>query len=970
MNHEHAESDGSTARPNLTIIVGPNGPIGEAMCAVLGNWAQSELIRLSYFVSTQEGLERGVSAMRLGPDGPAAVTLPADFGSTRWGACNFVLVQPVSPRAPGEPTQAAFARDFADFLQRTVLPDNTTLTKVNLVVPTSDVSDVDPGLLLSGWDLTLVASPEERASTDHPNVLVEHDRNLVGHTCLATTSVAGLWVGMGPDPLTHLVGESGSGEARPRVVRTFVRAVRGGDVTRTLADRVMKPVDGQWRVPASESRQYASAPDPGRLIERAVSELGAIDHGALEYGAPPRQLVPQKTKVGFAAIWASIVEFFGLLLRRVSDIPGRIVASAEARITARMFGAEGAHEFGFDVRDARDQRAKLVELDPADEPDASVLGQAELADKALAALGRTDRVEVARAQAWNELRQLCLGLVDGGVLPSGIQLDGPTAVQEVITIPSAVVPSSDLPRFRVPDELVGPQKLSQRYWGMELRPCDPLQAALLDRDLELAREGFLARAREESELAARKEQEVAGRQAELAAAADEQSRSSLRFLIEKAEAEAKQRRSSAQNSDDWAERIAIRQRELNAWAEPRLQTLMWRVGEHIGANLDTATIDLRSALAGVSRPVVLDVDEIERARRSVLRTLLLAVFLVGGASIAFGVGIGPLVPALAVGLLVLLVVTATAFTRYTRRKSAAEWRYLTATAQLLNDLSKTSHAAAEVSRLSTLYQLYVEWAEILGYHAHAPWTVDGETANRPPAEEVDVSTLPDSLLVGSSDVDAEGLEQLSVRAAREVQAEGWLGDMFRNATEFSMSRLAQQEGRAVADLDPDRDAPGAPNGAREFLLRDLRARAPQRSAYHETYQQIGSICAEEAPDKLFKDVQVKGGRAEVASFFEELIPDDPRDIPGMLVDLFSWDAQQKRAHLKLEPLVWAPNGVGPREGIRHRPAAVTRSGHYVLEVVRIDVARPVSPEELTIFAPAVTGGGSRPTPPSETGRIY
>lgn len=936
----------------LTIVVAAPSESGHGVRQVVSDWARAEMIRGLYWVNPQESATGEVEAQRLEAEGPSSVTLPEDIGRIAWERCTLLVVQPLSPDDRGDPAVVQFADRFSQFLERSVLVMGTPMMRINLLVPSTDLvpESVDPAVLIDGWEQTIVASPEERASPDHPNVLVLGDRNLVSHAAIALCSSGGLWVGMDDtSPLLDFVAESGSGDAAPRVVRSFVRSVRGGEVTPAVAEYALSQQDGRWRVPAAAEPLGATS-EPEAVIEDTVRVLDRIDQGALVYAAPPALVVVQKTKVGFSVIWADFKEFWRIQLRRITDIPARITAAAEDRITRKMFGPDGAQVFGFGTPSFQDRSAQLVELREEDGDTGLILGQAKTAERALQVLGRAARPEAARAQAWLELRQVCLGMVDGGALP--VEVPKPVAgnVRQVITEPEKVVPDSEAPRFEVPGDVIAADDLLKPYRGLVLPPCDPLLTARLDRDLDLVRTKYDERAQQEATQAQAKEGEAAAAREQAAqATASGQDPAVFTSVAARADGEAQEARGREGRARQWAERLHEVEDDLVAWAQPRLPTLMWRVGETIGSQLDDATNDQEAALAAIHDAPGLDVDGIERARKRLARSLVLWFLLAAvGGGLLFGLAGVTLAPVLAV--VVFLVMAFGSFARYSRTKSMCEAQFAAAVADQINAMNRLAHAAREVSRLAVLYKLYVEWSEILGYQAHAPWTPDEESMSTTPIYEVDRKALPPALVVGSSEAAEDAVATVGASAARSVQQQGWLTSSYQGNRNFAMERLAQREGRAADDLDPDRDADTSPTGARPYFLDELRAHRPQKAAFREAYKDIAEYCSTLSPDLLFKQVEVEAGVAEdITDFLAGLVPQSGAQLPGFPVELLSSDAQVRMVYEHPEPLVWAPMGIGDGTTVRHRPVPTTRSGQYLLQTVRIDIGRPLDPKDLAMF---------------------
>ena len=192
----------------LVILIGTSGPDGDHVRDLLTLWARAELIRPCYWLTPQEDGAGVVEALRLDDSGATKVSLPEDLGSVAWSSCRVVLVQLVAPEIAPDGSVVSFGEQYAHFLARTVLTGTTTLLRINLVIPASNAVEADPGLLVSGWEQTVIVSPEQRASPEHANVLVLHGRKLSWACCG--------FRGLGCGPVDRY-GRVTDERARPRV---------------------------------------------------------------------------------------------------------------------------------------------------------------------------------------------------------------------------------------------------------------------------------------------------------------------------------------------------------------------------------------------------------------------------------------------------------------------------------------------------------------------------------------------------------------------------------------------------------------------------------------------------------------------------------------------------------------------------------------------------------------------------------
>jgi hypothetical protein len=929
----------STDGAPLSIVIGRGGDEGAAVRQVLAAWARSELIRPCYWVAPQGSGEGRVDAWRIDGEGVAEVAIPDHLGGTVWSSCRIALVQPVHHELEDDGELVPFAQSYAAFLCSRVLMHLDTV-KVNLIVPTSAAREAPGSVLFDGWDQTVVVAPFGLRSPHHTNTLIDDVADLHRHTALSVASAIGLWAGVDHPPARALGAESADGAANPRLMRTFVRALFGGYVARELAEVVLVPQGGRWRAPDPEGRTHVLATDPAYVVDELVRQAGRIDRGVFTYQSTPALVVPPVTKAGWSAVVAAFKEFVGVLVRRVRDLPARWVASAEKRMTTQLFGADGAYEFEFGLEEVGERTALVVDLREqlARGPrlTTSLEGRRRTAERTLAVLGAREVPPVACPQAWSELRQLCLSTIDGGPLPDWFEPPMAGAAREVVTEPARLVPDPEGGPWVLADEVCDAADALEERRGTSVAPCDPLRAHELRGALASAvppvspvPEGAVIEI----------ETEAVETEAEIGAEAE----------IE----------TEAVETDPVGAAVA----DLDRWIEPREGSMLWRLGEAIESQLGRASRDHEAAMAAMADGFDLDDAGVERTRKRLLIIALVALAATA-ALVALGSRSLGLVVGLTSAVVLVALVVLSSFLWYSRARSRAERRYAQALADRINTLNLLVHAAREVSRLSTLYRAYVEWAEIIGWTAHHPW--------EPADDEVDHAAWaggggegPAGLVVGHSTITGERLVALQARAGRAVQRAGWLGARHHDATDVAMARKARLDGIEIDVLDPDADARATIDGTRHFLLEELRERRPQHVAHAEALLQLDALCAGLPPDELFELVACDGEPPEgVRSYLTSVIT-DPEDAKPFVAELLVSDAAVRGVAEGLERFTWAPFG-GAGEGVR--PAGRTGRGAYLAQSVRIDMTRALVPEDLWLFSGQAgsDGGVVRPgDPPPE-----
>ncbi len=937
----------------LTLFFPPSGGVSESVLEILGEWARAELISECFWVPVGSPEATELSAKRIGPGGIEDVLLPLAIGQTAWETVRYVVLQPVSPEISPDLDQVNFAVKWSDFFRTTVLPAITTLVKINLVIPSFGISELTQDCLIPTWDLTIMASPEERESPDHANIF----RNvaLAEHAAMAAASVGGVWIGARNSAVERYIGESSSGEARPRLLRTYVRAVLGGDPGSEIATRALAPSNGTWRVPQS-SENFAICPDPDALIGRVVADLGLLDGGALVYPPAPNDVAPIKGKVGLKAIWREFVEFFGWLTMKIKRIPGRVRENIERRITEKVWGAQGAYTFEFGVVPEREEVVKLVELRPQKMPRRGK-DLRSFAASVLTRLGSEAQLDPPRPALWDGLRMLVFGFVDGGPLPDSFQRLN-TAPRQLILDPNFISPDISAGGFVVPASCAANDSNLAEWAGTSLHPTDPIAASLFRSDLMMSVSATSSTPTDGSGIEQNSSGEAADpvgeeTQPEIEGTGD--STTSTATLV-----------APPQTTVLPAAQVNDLSTEFEDWVDGRKGSLTWRVADRVASETNAASSDLHNALSMLDPDINVDIAEIDRARRRFLRMTLLW-FVLGIALGVLGVVVFANLFAPMLGLTLFLVLTLNSFFRFTRKKSEVEFAFECLVAMQRNAMARIEHAARELARISSLYDLTVDWCEIIGIHVHAPWLVDADT-NSDMADATQVHTRPASLIIGTSLPDEVKVTALGNIERRSLQGVSWLQAEFNAATERLISQMAAREGLAVDSIDPDNDCWANPIGSRTFLLEQLRSGDPQREAYRVALSGIRDRCAERNPSEIFSEVSFgdDGERtAGIQDFLTALEPSNYLEVPGFIADLLTDPARVALHHEEPIPHVVLPPGVGGHGHAAEKAAHITRDGRYLVQSVRVDVGKHLAPTDYQMFAQvtsADSGVISTPTP--------
>lgn len=384
----------------------------------------------------------------------------------------------------------------------------------------------------------------------------------------------------------------------------------------------------------------------------------------------------------------------------------------------------------------------------------------------------------AVGEAWRDLFDLCVGLVDGSELPHElVTLVPKRAKKPLVTDPHRLVPD---PEDRPP------------VHGRVARVCDPRVVG----ELVL---GEVRRLKGQAAELRRQEPEPADAPPE----GDVEDGGARLWLDDTVTAEELEARADA----------------LRDWLETQKATPVWHIGSHIHEEilrLDTDTSNVADTEDRKASEMIVNAVRSERRRRGYrwLRLLILAVLI--------GLGLAGIVPLVLVLAVVLLLALFGLF-RLFRRGVRAVWRAFVfptgATAAAIDAAvirAWQPEAAEDRRRLERRYQEFLDWAQVIGYFLHRPWRV-----GKPPAAEARIGLdelagdVPNACAIAFPSDSAAVADRLVRRARQRVFRAGWLSEHAREAIEKSEDGFvgSRAAGSAFDDVGED--------GLRVKLVRDL-----------------------------------------------------------------------------------------------------------------------------------------------------
>lgn len=713
----------------------------------------------------------------------------------------FLALQPA--RDDGADLASDFVPKVTGFmnLAAEIFPENLAdpIGAELVLVPPGLKYPLPEQLFAASWRSIVLVSPEDRESPDHGNLLAEEPGLYVSHAAHALIVLAGL-TGETAGWISRERSAPDGGFIAPVVVaRNYSRTLDLGYMADHLAERVFTPTDG-WVNPDHE--KFERVEDPAQKLAGACSTYIADHPGVFNIRHfKPRSLEPLRPlRLGEA-------------LREFVDLFFAIIRSLPTMVVQFIFGR--AHDFvavrlekGFaKLGDPRlveryaDRFAKTNQvLDALDAPRTVV-----------------DDVDGAVGPAWRAFQRFHCGIIDGSPMPSDalevvLKRDRYRLIE---TDPSRVVPNP----ANVPPSPAD---------GVKPRACDPMSLVPGYRQLLGLAESDVA---EEAVPAA-------------AAAAVTTDSVAEGAVVDNPAAENPAAQSQITDSPLVNTVDEATAKYLDDWVDPHRQTPAWKVGEHIVQAIATADAE------GLDEPEIEELAQAEEkvrkeeaetlkkntaklvgfaSRKARMRSIILAILY--GASIY---GLGGQRSILTIALLsmffvfIWLVMITMCVRWYFKRTKILVHAQAGRFVEYENRINLGRTRAADDVRLRRRYTEYLDWAEIVGWMAHRPWSPAAKHVEDRPA--VDLDDLPASALLAGSD-SSEALTKVARRVGHELFSERWLTGHYSAIEKQEMRRWADERGLrnegASDEILPD---PTIPSQDRESPARILTANLRDASA--------------------------------------------------------------------------------------------------------------------------------------------
>lgn len=955
---------------------------------------------------------------------------------SRLRTLTLATVQIIDPDAPIDHAQLEASRLLIRCIKlaRPVTLDTTggghhvlDLLTFNLVAGPTGIADLPSTSLLDGNDFLahVLASPEDRRAADQMDRFVVPGRNLDTWSLAQAVSLLGIWSGLDEQPwlaLARLGDADHSATMQERYVvpmRAFVRVITSAPTARRALAHAMNEVRFETGNTLVSDNIHLMA-DPSDVLTRTLDSFDALDAGRLQYQTPTPASPVRKRRT---PLMRAVGEFLSFSGREIVAVPGyfvsRSTASAAAKATQLLSGEEGhqevsvagvapdvAHYLEVFERQADDARTQLATIEAGVTPGAPEL--------------------------WRTLRQTVFGLLDGSPLPDTVPV--PTVGEKRVVVPatSLVVPTPT--PWRPQGQLADLVEVPIDREALIVPPCSPTQAAAAAAHLtavlgamEAARTNTPAKGapppvHAESTLrsdeavpsapgspvdvsTAEPETVVSGASETDAAVRTEgrkRARPGTRSSTNVA-AGATAAKGTAQPRAKSPRRVGKRQRpitspvvearalvttnlhDLERWIRTRQHSLLWRLAERVSQRTAQAGHDRRASFKEATTVPQIDIDELRRARNqfslrfliwlpvTVLVLLLTAAIYLASSNALPGQALWLMWTI--VGTVLAVWLLAILLAHHRRRSRFLAQLQLLQHAQL--DARRRCAASARAEALlGGMYEQLQQWAEILGYSVHDPWSPKPEWLSGRPSHEL-VAELPACVDLAYPDpADETGGAALQRAATLAIAGEGWRSRAFSVLLDTALGDRTHQLSAAGTALI-DQDAPAAPNGSRATMLEKLRSgELQQRAAVGVIRSKAEALYAERATLTGHLVIPAEGELAAedtdllaVTGAPSTLHPQWGNFLGGVVAGetefAFSlWSptgSMRNDLRGSMTTLTWTPPGmdvtpIGARaHHFEARPADRNRGVEVAL---RLDVGPPVQPRDLRAFSPATAAAGS------------
>lgn len=314
---------------------------------------------------------------------------------------------------------ADLAQAFEQMFQVLSYDPEHPLTIHSLVVPGAIGQAIPESLFDPGWVNVLVAA-EERANPSDANVLQDHPAMVDPHAAHALVGLCELWRGArrNEPPVLALIADGAARNATSTtVVQCYSRILDGGYVADQVLAPVMAAQEG-WPNPAPA--KFDRVPDLDRLTDYLCGNFLDTHNSALGLSDfQPEQYVEHRY-----SILEALLRFFRSLIDRVLRAPIQIADRVGQWLVDDVLAPRVERLTGEKVKRWRDRPSLAEAIEEA-------------------AKAPTVQPDGPVGQAWSDMRDMTIGLLDGSAVPSFVSprsLLSSAGMRIVVADPASVAP--------------------------------------------------------------------------------------------------------------------------------------------------------------------------------------------------------------------------------------------------------------------------------------------------------------------------------------------------------------------------------------------------------------------------------------------------------------------------------------------------------------------------------------------------
>lgn len=415
-------------------------------------WTSAWLIRSAIWVRTEdlipdqgplEAAPPRVSATILGRNGTATVTLFDELSRREYDLVRFVAVRSVEFGSDANDSLDDVVRSLEEHL-KVSKPTATTIQFINVIVaPSKQAGASAQKLVEAGWNINVIASPEDRRSANSFDAFTRHsDRGQwAGFVLAHTVTAAGLWATIPSGPYDEK--EFDGFMEGTHVQRVSIRGVLTGALVVNVGLQAMQmaaqdssPLNDPLIAIGDDDLRVMTPEEEAQAVSELVGVTLSLGGGQLAYRNLPDPPRLEPLRLGFLQQVSALRAFAWDKVKETPEWTSRLLRRrVSSKATAELHGQ------GSDVQvDAQG----ILSWDDAQLYDAV----AALNSRREEILAEFDAPVIARRHdidglLFESVRQSCFALLDGSELPQGHVMRtvwSPENRSPIVTSVSRIVP--------------------------------------------------------------------------------------------------------------------------------------------------------------------------------------------------------------------------------------------------------------------------------------------------------------------------------------------------------------------------------------------------------------------------------------------------------------------------------------------------------------------------------------------------